>query len=102
MRLLCHSRDPGAAAVTPADRHPRLAEARHLVADVDRLWIVANIAVAAVAIPNLAAMLCLSGVFRKLQRDELSGERSYGMRNVDEVGPELRGAWATEGSLPNG
>ncbi|MFQ5744540.1 MAG: alanine/glycine:cation symporter family protein [Acidobacteriota bacterium] len=53
------------------------------VADVDRLWLLANIAVAVVAIPNLVAMLCLSGVFITLMKDELSGRRIYSMANVD-------------------
>ncbi|MDH3735134.1 MAG: amino acid carrier protein [Gemmatimonadota bacterium] len=65
------------------------------VADVDRLWVVANIAVAAVAIPNLVAMLCLSGVFRTLQRDAISGERAYATANVDDTDEVLRGIWAT-------
>jgi AGCS family alanine or glycine:cation symporter len=65
------------------------------VADVDRLWVVANIAVAATAIPNLIAMLALSGVFAKLMRDELSGERAYATAAVDEAGPVLRGVGAT-------
>jgi AGCS family alanine or glycine:cation symporter len=59
------------------------------VADVDRLWVVANIAVAVVAIPNLVAMLSLSGVFRTLMKDELSGERAYVTANVDDHEPEL-------------
>ena len=64
------------------------------VADVDRLWVVANIAVAATAIPNLFAMLCLSGVFRRLMRDELSGERAFGTAVEGSQGT-LRGLWAT-------
>ena len=56
---------------------------------------VANIAVAAVAIPNLVAMLCLSGVFRTLMRDEISGERAYATANVDDTDPVLRGIGAT-------
>ena len=65
------------------------------VADVDRLWVVANIAVAAVAIPNLVAMLCLGGVFMTLMRDEISGERVYATANMDETESVLRGIWAT-------
>ena len=67
------------------------------VADVDRLWVVANIAVAVVAIPNLVAMLCLGGVFMTLMKDELSGRRLYAMKNVDETGPSLRGLGAVSG-----
>jgi AGCS family alanine or glycine:cation symporter len=65
------------------------------VADVDRLWIVANIAVAVVAIPNLVAMLCLGGVFVTLMKDEVSGERVYATANMDAAGPLLRGVGAT-------
>jgi hypothetical protein len=36
-------------------------------------------------------MLSLSGVFKKLMRDELSGERAYATPVVDETGPVLRG-----------
>jgi AGCS family alanine or glycine:cation symporter len=66
------------------------------VSDVDRLWVVANIAVAVVAIPNLVAMLCLGGVFTTLMKDELSGERVYATANMDEAGPLLRGVGATK------
>jgi AGCS family alanine or glycine:cation symporter len=64
------------------------------VADVDRLWVLANIAVAAVSIPNLVAMLCLSGVFVALMRDELSGKREYSTANVDGNPVTLRGIGA--------
>jgi len=70
------------------------------VADVDRIWVVANIAVAVVAIPNLVAMLCLGGVFMKLMRDEVSGERAYATVNVDETGAVLRGVGATTPTFP--
>jgi AGCS family alanine or glycine:cation symporter len=65
------------------------------VADVDSLWVVANITVAVSAIPNLFAMLCLTGVFTKLMRDEVSGERRYSTANVDAGAPLLRGKGAT-------
>ncbi len=64
------------------------------IADVDRLWVVANIAVGSVAIPNLFALLCLSGVFRKLMTDEVTGTRAYAMERVDAEGPLLRGIGA--------
>ena len=67
------------------------------VADVDRMWLVANIAVAVTAVPNLLAMLSLSGVFTRLMRDELSGERAYATAVVDESGPVMRGYGATRG-----
>ena len=65
------------------------------VADVDRMWLLANIAVTVTAIPNLLAMLSMSGVFTKLMRDELSGERSYATAVVDGAGPVMRGYGAT-------
>ena len=65
------------------------------VADVDGLWVVANIAVAAVAIPNLVAMLSLGGVFTTLMKDEISGRRVYATTNVDDTDPVLRGIGAT-------
>jgi len=68
------------------------------VADVDSLWVVANITVAVVAIPNLVALLCLSGVFTTLMRDEVSGERAYSTARVDGTGPTLRGFGATRTS----
>ena len=65
------------------------------VADVDRMWLVANIAVAVTAIPNLLAMLSLGGVFTRLMRDELSGERAFTSARVEESGPTMRGFGAT-------
>jgi len=71
------------------------------VADVDRMWLVANVAVAVTAIPNLIAMLSLGGVFTRLMQDELSGERAYATARVEEEGAKMRGIGATipEGSL---
>ncbi len=65
------------------------------VADVDRLWVLADIAVAVVSIPNLVAMLCLSGVFVTLMRDEISGKREYATANVDGADVVLQGIGAT-------
>jgi len=53
------------------------------VTEVDQLWLFANIAVAVVAIPNLLAMLFLSGVFMTLMKDHLSGERRYSTHRID-------------------
>jgi AGCS family alanine or glycine:cation symporter len=64
------------------------------VADVDRMWLVANIAVAVTAIPNLVAMLALSGVFMRLMKDELSGERAYGTERLDVEAERMRGVGA--------
>jgi AGCS family alanine or glycine:cation symporter len=64
------------------------------VADVDRMWLVANIAVAVTAIPNLVAMLALGGVFARLMKDELSGERAYATDRLDTEGERMRGVGA--------
>jgi AGCS family alanine or glycine:cation symporter len=53
------------------------------VADVDRVWVFANIAVAICAIPNLVAVLSLSGVFMTLMKDYLSGRNQYATQVVD-------------------
>jgi hypothetical protein len=50
---------------------------------VDRLWVFANITVAVVSIPNLFALLFLSGVFMVLMKDRLSGRNRYATANVD-------------------
>ena len=60
------------------------------VTNVDRLWVVANISVGASALPNLIAILLLSGVFFKLMRDYLSGERTYDTAATDGTGRYLR------------
>ena len=54
------------------------------VTNVDQLWALANISVAASAIPNLVALLMLSGVFLTLMRDYLGGENRYSTALVDE------------------
>jgi AGCS family alanine or glycine:cation symporter len=53
------------------------------VADVDRVWVFANIAVGVCAIPNLVAVLALSGGFMKLMQDYLSGRKEYAARTID-------------------
>jgi AGCS family alanine or glycine:cation symporter len=53
------------------------------VADVDRLWVLANISVAVVAIPNLISMLFLSDAFSTLMEDRLSGRQRYSTAKVD-------------------
>ncbi|MDH4072288.1 MAG: amino acid carrier protein [Gammaproteobacteria bacterium] len=47
------------------------------ITNVDQLWALANISVAASALPNLVALLLLSGVFMTLMRDYLGGENRY-------------------------
>lgn len=54
------------------------------ITNVDQLWALANISVAASALPNLVALLLLSGVFLTLMRDYLSGDNHYSTRRIDE------------------
>ena len=61
------------------------------VADVDRLWVFANIAVAICAIPNLIAVVALSGAFLTLMKDYLSGEKAYATRVTDGSGEYVKG-----------
>jgi len=55
------------------------------ITNVDQLWALANISVAASALPNLVALLLLSGVFITLMRDYLSGEKKYASKITDET-----------------
>jgi len=54
------------------------------ITNVDQLWLLANISVALSALPNLVALLFLSGVFIKLMRDYMSGEKKYSTKLTDE------------------
>lgn len=56
------------------------------VADVDKLWTFANIAVVVCAIPNLIAVLALSNGFFKLKKDFVSGVFKYSTKKTDESG----------------
>jgi alanine or glycine:cation symporter, AGCS family len=56
------------------------------VANVDRLWVFANLAVGSCAIPNLVAVLALSGAFFALMRDYLGGAKKYACALVDASG----------------
>jgi AGCS family alanine or glycine:cation symporter len=62
------------------------------VADVDRVWVFANIAVAICAIPNLIAVLALSGPFLELMRDYLTGRNEYATRKIDASKAYVRSA----------
>jgi AGCS family alanine or glycine:cation symporter len=53
------------------------------ITNVDQLWALANISVAASALPNLVALLMLSGVFLILMRDYLSGDYKYATCDID-------------------
>jgi alanine or glycine:cation symporter, AGCS family len=61
-------------------------------ADVDRLWVFANIAVGACALPNLVAVLALSGVFFALMRDFLEGRNAYATDITDRTREYIRTA----------
>jgi Na+/alanine symporter len=50
---------------------------------VEQLWALANISVVASALPNLVALLLLSGVFMTLMKDYLSGENKYATAITD-------------------
>jgi AGCS family alanine or glycine:cation symporter len=47
------------------------------VVDVDRLWVLANISVGVCSLPNLVAVLALSGAFFKLMQDYISGQNRF-------------------------
>lgn len=53
------------------------------ITDVDQLWAVANISVAASALPNLVALLLLGGVFVTLMQDYMSGINKYATAITD-------------------
>jgi len=53
------------------------------VANVDRLWIFANIGVGVCALPNLVAVLALSGAFFKLMKDFLDNKNKYATEKID-------------------
>jgi AGCS family alanine or glycine:cation symporter len=53
------------------------------VTNVDKLWIFANISVGMCSLPNLIAVLALSGVFFKLMSDYLSGRNEFTTQIVD-------------------
>ncbi|MBT8080466.1 MAG: amino acid carrier protein [Gammaproteobacteria bacterium] len=53
------------------------------ITNVDQLWALANISVAASALPNLVALLLLSGVFMKLMKDYMSGTNRFATAITD-------------------
>ncbi len=55
------------------------------ITNVDQLWALANISVAASALPNLVALLLLSGVFMRLMKDYLSGENRFTTALTDDT-----------------
>jgi AGCS family alanine or glycine:cation symporter len=60
------------------------------ITNVDQLWALANISVAASALPNLVALLLLSGVFLSLMKDYISGDRRYATAVTDESRQYIR------------
>jgi AGCS family alanine or glycine:cation symporter len=62
------------------------------VADVDRVWVFANIAVGVCAIPNLIAVLALSGAFFRLMRDYLGDSNRFATALIDESKEYVRNA----------
>ena len=53
------------------------------IADVDKLWVFANISVGVCSLPNLVAVLALSGAFFKLMKDYLQARNEYATNIVD-------------------
>jgi AGCS family alanine or glycine:cation symporter len=53
------------------------------ITNVDQLWALANISVVVSALPNLVALLLLSGVFVTLMRDYLTGCNEYATAIID-------------------
>ena len=53
------------------------------ITQVDELWSLANISVAASALPNLLSLLLLSGAFLKLMHDYVSGTNAYTTAAID-------------------
>lgn len=50
---------------------------------MDKLWVFANISAGVCSIPNLVAILALSGAFFKLMHDYLTGKNEYATIIVD-------------------
>jgi AGCS family alanine or glycine:cation symporter len=53
------------------------------IADVEKLWVFANISVGVCSLPNLVALLALSGAFFKLMRDYLTDKNKFSTAIVD-------------------
>jgi AGCS family alanine or glycine:cation symporter len=62
------------------------------VADVERIWVFANIAVGVCAIPNLVAVVALSGAFMTLLKDYVGGQQMYATDVVDASGRYVKNA----------
>lgn len=53
------------------------------VADIEKLWVFANISVGMCSLPNLVALLALSGAFFKLMKDYIMDKNKYATAKVD-------------------
>jgi AGCS family alanine or glycine:cation symporter len=53
------------------------------IADVEKLWVFANISVGLCSLPNLVALLALSGAFFKLMGDYLGNKNAFATAVVD-------------------
>jgi len=62
------------------------------IANVERLWVFANISVGVCALPNLVALLALNGVFFKLMKDYMSGKNRYPTEMTDSTQHYIRKA----------
>lgn len=69
------------------------------ITNVDQLWALANISVAASALPNLVALLILSGVFVTLMKDFLSGDKKYATKVIDQNRQYVRIAASANGRV---
>jgi AGCS family alanine or glycine:cation symporter len=55
------------------------------VVEVDRLWIFANISVGVCSLPNLIALVALSGAFFKLMKDYMEKRNEFSTEIVNRV-----------------
>ena len=60
------------------------------ITNVDQLWALANVSVAASALPNLVVLLILSGVLIALMKDYISGEKKYATKLIDQSRQYIR------------
>jgi AGCS family alanine or glycine:cation symporter len=58
--------------------------------NVDRLWTLASVSVGVCAVPNLIAVLALSGAFFRLMRDYLEGRNDFGTGITDRTREYVR------------
>ncbi len=62
------------------------------IADVEKLWVFANISVGVCSLPNLVALLALSGAFFTLMKDYIRGTNAYATSAVDSTRAYVRTA----------